>query len=59
VFCLFIIARNYFDKNPILCRKIGLAILLSSEGADFVNCLHRIVVNCDMKDENLSLLTST
>ena len=55
----FIIARNYFDKNLILCRKIRLPVLLSSEGTDFVNSLHRIVVNCDAKDKNLSQLTRT
>ena len=54
-----IITRNYFDKNLILFRKIPLPILLSSEGADFVNSLHRIVVNCDAEDENLSQLTRT
>jgi len=58
-FGLFIITRNYFDKTLILCRKFGLSILLSSEGTDFVNGLHRIVVNCDAEDENLSQLTRT
>ena len=56
---VFIITRNYFDKFLILCRKIRLPILLSSEGDDFVNSLHRIVVNCDREDENLSQLTRT